>query len=443
VKRRDALVLLVGGSMSLLLGDCVATPSAPTMTVPTPLPTVAPTGVPNTPVPATRVPPTPVPATAIPPTLVPTPRPTMPPTPMPTPTPSPALAQAVQTAMERAIQRGVQPGGVVLIRHRGQPLLHAAFGLSRKYEAIGLNTADSIAATTDTLYDLASISKLFTTTCVMRLVEQGKLGLDDPVARSVPEFAANGKGAITLRQLLTHTSGLVDYSKLWELEDSPGARLARVLRTAPLNPPGTVFKYSDLGLIVLGHLVSQVAGMSLDRAVRDLVTQPLGLSSTLYRPPPELKRRIAPTEDESNVGRGMVWGEVHDENAWSLGGVAGHAGLFGTAADLAAFAQVYLDGGAPLLRPESVAEMTRNQIGALESRGLGWELDADYYMGRLASPTTYGHTGFTGTSLVVDPRRQLIVVLLANRVHPTRAGPSQNPVRQQVADAALAAADTR
>jgi CubicO group peptidase (beta-lactamase class C family) len=355
----------------------------------------------------------------------------------------PALALAVQTAMERAIQRGVQPGGVVLIRHRGQQLLHAAFGLSRKYEAIGRNTADPITATTETLYDLASISKLFTTTCVMRLVEQGKLGLDDPVARSLPAFAANGKEAVTLRQLLTHTSGLPDYLKLWELEDSPGARLERVLQTPLLDPSGTVFRYSDLGLIALGHLVAQVAGMSLDRVVRDLVTQPLGLQQTLYRPPVELQRRIAPTEDESNVGRGMVWGEVHDENAWSLGGVAGHAGLFGTAADLATFAQAYLDGGGPLLKPETVAEMTRNQIGALESRGLGWELDADYYMGRLASPSTYGHTGFTGTSLVVDPRRQLIVVVLANRVHPTRNGPSQNPVRQQVADAALAAADAR
>jgi CubicO group peptidase (beta-lactamase class C family) len=335
----------------------------------------------------------------------------------------------------------VQPGGVVLIRHKGRQLLHTAYGLSRKYEAIGQNSAEPIAATTDTLYDLASITKLFTTTCALRLVEQGKLHLDDPVARALPEFAANGKGAITLRQLLTHTSGLPDYLKLWELEDSPEARLARVLRTAPLSPPGAVFKYSDLGLIALGHLVARVAGMSLDRAVHAMVTQPLGLSSTLYRPPLELKRRIAPTEDESNVGRGMVWGEVHDENAWSLGGVAGHAGVFGTAADLATFAQVYLDGGAPLLKPATVAEMTRNQIGALESRGLGWELDADYYMGHLASPSTYGHTGFTGTSVVVDPRRELIVVLLANRVHPSRDGPSQNPVRQQVADAALAAAD--
>jgi len=141
----------------------------------------------------------------------------------------------------------------------------------------------------------------------------------------------------------------------------------------------------------------------------------------------------------------MVWGEVHDENAWSLGGVAGHAGLFGTAEDVGRFAQVFLDGGSAgsvrVLKTETVAEMTRSQIEPLEWRGLGFELNADYYMGRLASPATFGHTGFTGTSLVIDPSRELIVVLLANRVHPTREGPSQNPTRQAVANAAMAAAD--
>jgi uncharacterized protein YbbC (DUF1343 family)/CubicO group peptidase (beta-lactamase class C family) len=345
--------------------------------------------------------------------------------------------------MTRASQRGVQPGGVVLIKHRGATILHAAYGLSRKYATLDTLAPDPIPATTDTLYDLASISKLFTTTVVMRLVEQGKLSLDDPVAATLPEFAANGKGAITLRHLLTHTSGLPDYLKLWELEDSPEARVRRVLRTAPLNPPGRVFRYSDLGLITLGKVAEEVGGGGLDKLVRDLVTTPLGLQATMYRPPAELKKRIAPTEDESNVGRDMVWGEVHDENAWSLDGVGGHAGLFGTAEDLAVFAQMYLDGGSfrgtQLLKRETVAEMTRNQIGDLEWRGLGWELNADYYMGSLASPTTYGHTGFTGTSLVVDPKRELIVVLLSNRVHPTRTGPNQNPVRQAVADAALAA----
>jgi uncharacterized protein YbbC (DUF1343 family)/CubicO group peptidase (beta-lactamase class C family) len=357
----------------------------------------------------------------------------------------PALAAAVQAAMQRDIQRNVFPGGVALVRHRGAQVMLTAYGLSSKYDTLTTRVADPIPAAVDTLYDLASLTKLFTTTAVMRLVEQNKLALDEPVAHWLPDFAAGGKDSVTLRQLLTHTSGLPDYLQLWKLESTPAARMQRVLRTPLLDPPGTSFRYSDLGLIALGHLVEQVAGASLDRVVHDMVTAPLHLDQTMYRPPADLKPRIAPTEYEDAIGRGMVWGEVHDENAWSLGGVAGHAGIFCTAEDLGRFAQMYLDGGAldgvRLLRPDTVAEMTRNQIGDLEWRGLGWELNADYYMGHLASPTTYGHTGFTGTSLVIDPHRQLIVVLLTNRVHPTRNGPSQNPSRQAVADAALAAAD--
>lgn len=349
--------------------------------------------------------------------------------------------------MQRGIQQRWFPGGVVLVQYSGKRVLLQAYGLSRKYDSIDSLSDDPITATTETLYDLASISKLFTTTCVMRLVEQGRLALDKPVATWLPAFAAGGKDAVTLRQLLTHTSGLPDYLQLWKLAPTPEARIERVLATPLINAPGTTFVYSDLGLITLGHLVEHIAGSSLDRVVRSMVTDPLHLSQTMYRPPEELKSRVAPTEDESTVGRGMVWGEVHDENSWSLGGVAGHAGIFSTAADIARFAQLYLDGGSldgtRLLQAETVADMTRNQIPGIEWRGLGWELNADYYMGHLASPSTYGHTGFTGTSLVVDPRRQLIVVLLTNRVHPTRNGPNPtvNSTRQAVANAALAAAD--
>ena len=382
------------------------------------------------------------------PTAVPTATamPTVTPTLAPTPVAPPALAAAVESAFQRAMQRNALPGGVALVRFKGVLLLLQAYGLSRKYEAGAKLSANPIPAAPDTLYDLASITKLFTTTCVMRLVEQGRLALDEPVARRMPEFATGGKDQVTLRQLLTHTSGLPDYLKLWELEPTAEARVQRVLSTPLLDPPGRVFRYSDLGLIAIGHLVELVTGSSLDVAVRDMVTEPLQLRDTLYRPPADLKARIAPTEDEDGVGRGMVWGEVHDENAWSLGGVAGHAGLFSTAADLDRLAQLYLNGGEldgrRLLEPETVAEMTRNQIGRIGARGLGWELNAAYYMGHLASPQTYGHTGFTGTSLVIDPRRELLVVLLTNRVHPTRDGPSINSTRQAVADAALAAAAT-
>jgi CubicO group peptidase (beta-lactamase class C family) len=334
---------------------------------------------------------------------------------------------------------------VALVHHKGAQILLDAYGLSRKYDSAGALSSDPLPATTDTLYDLASVSKLFTTTAAMRLVEQGRLDLDQPVARWLPDFAVGGKGDVTPRHLLTHTSGLPDYLMLWKLAPDRGARIARALATPLINEPGTVFVYSDVGLIALGHLVEHITHRRLDAVVSDLVIQPLGLDETMYRPPDELKPRVAPTEDESGVGRGMVWGEVHDENAWSLDGVAGHAGIFSTARDVGRFAQLYLNGGVldgvRLLQSETVAEMTRNQIPGIEWRGLGWELNESYYMGHLASPMTYGHTGFTGTSVVVDPRRELIVVLLTNRVHPTRDGPNMNAARQAVSDAAMAAAD--
>lgn len=442
MKRRDLLSLLMLGGGAGLLASCMTTP-APGVPTATPAPaTTAPTPSPG--------PPTPLPtATAPPPTAIPTPRSTPQPTPLPTAVPTaatpPALAAAVEAAMERAISRGATPGGVILVRHQGAQIMLAAYGLSHAYDSLTTRTAEPVRATTDTLYDFASLTKLFTTTCVMRLVEAGRLVLDEPVARWLPDFAAGGKDQVTLRQLLTHTSGLPDLLQLWKLADTPAERMRQVLEAPLLDQPGTVVRYSDLGLIALGHLLEQVAGASLDVVVHDLVTGPLGLSQTGFKPASVLKPRIAPTEDEQPVSRGLVWGEVHDENCWSLGGVAGHAGLFGTAADLGRLGQLYLDGGmldgVRLLQPDTVAEMTRNQVGRLGWRGIGWELNARFYMGQLASPRTFGHTGFTGTSVVLEPTRRLVVVLLTNRVHPTRDGPSINATRQAVADAALAAVD--
>ena len=443
-RRRDLLRLLGVGATSLLGCSVAAPPNPPptsiTAALPAPKPTAA-AATPTVPLPTSTAVPRPT-LTPVPtPTRVPTATPTL----LPTPVAPPALAAAVDVALQRAIERNALPGGVALVWLNGVPLLLQAYGLSRKYETVAKLSSDPSQAAIDTLYDLASITKLFTTTCVMRLVEQGRLELEEPVARWMPEFVAGGKDQVTLRQLLTHTSGLPDYLELWKLEPTIDARVQRVLATPLLNPPGRVFRYSDLGLIAVGHLVERMTGSSLAVAVRDLVTEPLGLHDTMYRPPAELRPRIAPTEDEEAVGRGMVLGEVHDENAWSLGGVAGHAGLFSTATDLGRFAQLYLDAGElegrHLLQSDTVAEMTRDQIEPISFRGLGWELNAAYYMGHLASPRTYGHTGFTGTSLVIDPRRGLIVVLLTNRVHPTRDGPSINAARQAVANAALAEAE--
>lgn len=347
--------------------------------------------------------------------------------------------------MQRAISANTTPGAVVTIRHKGAQILLAAYGLSRKYASATELSEDPIAATIDTFYDLASITKLFTTTCVMHLVEQGKLTLDEPVATWLPDFAAGGKEAVTLRQLLTHTSGLPADVWLWKLAPTPVERMQRELTTPLSAPPDTRYLYSDLGLIAIGHLLERLTDARLDAVIRDTVTRPLGLGQTLFQPTDQLRPSVAATEYETDPNRGMVWGEVDDPNAWSLGGIAGHAGLFSTARDLARFGQMYLQrgtiDGVRLLADDTVAEMTRNQIGKLGWRGLGFELNAPFYMGKLASGVTFGHTGYTGTSLVVDPRRDLVVVLLTDRVHPTANGPSINTLRMAVANAAMAAVD--
>jgi len=276
----------------------------------------------------------------------------------------------------------------------------------------------------------------------MQLVDEDKLQLDGTVATHLPGFAANGKADITVRQLLAHVTGLPD-CRLWEEAATRQSRIHHIMALAPEFPPGTSMMYHDTNFIVLGRLIEEVDGRSLDQAMRARVLDPLGLDHTRYGPLDVTAGDVAATEVESYVGRGLVWGEAHDENAWSLDGVAGHAGLFGTARDLSIFGQMYLNGGihdgARVLRSGTVIEMTRNQIGELGSRGLGWQVNAPYYMGGLASSRTFGHTGFTGTSIVIDPHRELVIVLLTNRVHPTRHGPDVNPVRRAVADAVLEA----
>ncbi len=346
--------------------------------------------------------------------------------------------------MQLGIEQGVFPGGVVLVRHRNQVVFHEAYGHSVTYQDAQTVSPHPITTRRDTIYDLASITKLFTATCVMQLVDEAQLQLDDRVAKHLPGFAVKGKADVTVRQLLTHVAGLPD-ERLWEMPLAPQARLRRILAVTPQVPPGTAYAYHDTNFIILGMLIEQVDGRPLDRAIVARILGPLGLNHTRYGPLEGNAAEVAATEDQSSVGRGMVWGQAHDENAWSLGGVAGHAGLFGAAGDLSVFGQAYLNsgayGGVRLLKSETATEMTRNQIVQLGSRGLGWQLNAPHYMGGLASPQTYGHTGFTGTSIVVDPRWELLVVLLTNRVHPTRTGPDVNPTRRAVADAVLTAVD--
>jgi CubicO group peptidase (beta-lactamase class C family) len=343
---------------------------------------------------------------------------------------------------------------VVLAAKDGVVVEHAAAGTAVRYASVGpapdrlgveLPADQQIPARPDTIFDLASVSKLFTTIVALQQVERGRVDLDEPVARYLPEFAAGGKESVRVRMLLTHTSGLPAFTPLWSSYPTPAERLAAALAT-PLAggaTPGGQYVYSDLGLIALGTLVERVTGRPLADLVRTGVTGPLGMRDTGYNPPPERRDRVAATEYQPYAGRGMVWGEVHDENAWSLGGVAGHAGVFSTAGDLAILCQTLLNGGwyrgARVLREETVRAALVNQNASLESRfpesdrGLGFELNKHWYMGPLGSPVAFGHTGFTGTSIVIDPLSHSFVVLLTNRVHPDRGWGSNNVARRALA----------
>ena len=328
------------------------------------------------------------------------------------------------------------PGAVLLYGHRDTVLLHRATGYARRY-ADGTKTLlpqDHQRPTrTDTIFDLASLTKLFTAIAVMQQVEAGRVNLAAPVTHYLPEFAARDT---SVRQLLTHTSGLPFWLPLWSSHADPASRLRAALTAAPTTAPGAAFCYSDLNVIALGEIAARVAGTPLDQLIIDGVTGPLRMIDTGFRPAAEQRDRIAATEFQAAPARGLVWGEVHDENAWALGGVAGHAGMFGTAGDLAILAQSLLGHGPAVLRPESVHQMISNATAAFpgHDHGLGFELNQPWYMGRLSAPRTAGHTGFTGTSLVIDFAASAYVILLTNRVHPRRDGPSVNPARVAAAN---------
>ncbi len=337
---------------------------------------------------------------------------------------------------------------VGVMGHQGKIVSQHHLGYSLQYadgEGTKLPGDQRIKATQDTIYDLASITKLFTSTLIMQLVEQGTIDLDAPYATYLPEFANHDKEAITIRQMLTHTSGLVPDLPLWSDYPDHASRIKAVMDTTPATKPGTAYTYSDLNLISLGVLAEKMTNKPLDVLLQERIAKPLGLRDTGYNPDPAKKHRIAATEFQTKPDRGMVWGEVHDENAWSLGGVAGHAGVFSTAHDMSILAQTMLNGGsyagARILKPDSVEAMITNENTEFpsDSHGLGFELNQMWYMGGLASPETAGHTGFTGTSLVIDFKSRSFVVLLTNGVHPSRSWGSTNPARRAAANGLAAA----
>jgi CubicO group peptidase (beta-lactamase class C family) len=337
------------------------------------------------------------------------------------------------------------PGATSLMVHDGKIVERSASGYAMRYSApkTDLPADQWIPARTDTIYDLASLSKLFTSLVAVQQLEAGKIQLDTPVAHYLPEFAVNGKDAITIRQLLTHTSGLAPDPEpaLWQGYPDIPSRVKAILDTTPVNPAGTTYTYSDLNMLTMQLVLEKVTGRSLDTLVHEGITGPLRMTDTGYNPPASKLARIAATEYETSPARGLVHGQVHDENAWAMGGVAGHAGVFSTVDDLAVLAQAILNGGTyrghRILGRAGVTllEENFNQDFPGDSHGLGFELDQIWYMGGLSGPRTLGHTGFTGTSLVIDPESRSFAILLTNRVHATRNTPSTNPARRGIAEA--------
>ena len=326
---------------------------------------------------------------------------------------------------KRAVQAGKIPGAVILIGHEGKVVYRKVFGMSalkpKKHPM-----------TIDTIFDVASLTKIIaTSTAVMQLVEMGKLNLEDPVVKYWPEFKGNGKEEITVRDLLTHYSGLrpsLDQKPSWSGYDTA---LRMIEEEKPLFPPGTNFIYSDINFIILGELVWRLSGEPLNAYCAEHIFKPLEMDDTGFKPSSDIRPRIAPTEYHGTAGK-MLWGEVHDPIAYNMGGVAGHAGLFSTADDLAVFAQMVLDGGsrkgARILSPSMVEKMTTPQSppDRMPLRGLGWNIDSS-----LASEGSYGHKGFTGTGIWIDPLSKTYVIILTNRVHPNGKGKVE-PLRVKV-----------
>lgn len=331
------------------------------------------------------------------------------------------------------------PGAVIAVGRHDSLLLLAPIG--------HYATDDPRPVTVETVYDLASLTKVIglTTACMM-LVDEGRLELDAPVQRYVPAFQGTGKDRVTIRRLLTHSSGLPAWRPLYREASSRDDALLLVDTTPLLRQPGDTFVYSDLGAIVLTQAVEAVAGEPLDRFLEARLFRPLGMRSTRFLPPESWRSRIAPTEPDTSFRHRMLRGEVHDENAGRLGGVSGHAGLFGTGPDLARFAQWLLESrltpgrrpgdSRPYVPSGRVRQfITRQDMPPGSSRALGWDTPSpNSSSGTKLSASAFGHTGFTGTSIWVDPEQDLFIILLTNRVNPTRANTKILQVRRRVAD---------
>jgi len=345
-------------------------------------------------------------------------------------------------AIDRVIQRGMAaggfPGAAVVVGRKGSAVVKRGYGHLTWSDNSPYVTPDN------SIYDIASLTKVVgTTTAIMVLYDQGKITLDAPVSRYLPEFSGGEKGQVTVRLLLTHRSGLPPGRDLWRVTHDPAEARRLVLSTPLAYHPGQYYEYSDLGADVLGMIVESVSGERLDQFLSEHVFEKLGMYDTFFRPSASLRDRIAPTEIAPPRGY-PIRGEVHDENAYAMGGIAGHAGLFSTASDLAIFAQMMLNGGTyngvRVVAESTVTLFTRKAAG---HRALGWDTaTGEYGSGQYLSDRAYGHTGYTGTSMWIDPDHDMFVILLTNRVHAARAmRPLRviSDVRADLSDAAVLA----
>jgi CubicO group peptidase (beta-lactamase class C family) len=346
------------------------------------------------------------------------------------------LTERIDAIVRAALGDGVAPGAAVAIGRWGRIVHLRGYGRTDW-------PADSPPVVASTLYDLASLTKVVgTTTAAMILEDDGRLDIERPVADYLPALAGTDKAGITVRMLLTHNGGLEAFAPLFREFRGREQYLEQIIARPLAAQPGTRTVYSDWDFILLQLVVEELTGMPLDRFLEDRIFAPLGMHDTRFAPPDDWKPRIAPTEIDTMRG-GKVWGFVHDENAWAIGGVAGPAGLFSSARDLATFAHTLLNGGRlgglQIVRAETIARWTARQDDSA-SRALGWDTPAgSSSAGRHFSARSFGHTGFTGTSIWMDPERGLFVVLLTNRVNPTRDNQKHVALRRAVADAAQSA----
>jgi CubicO group peptidase (beta-lactamase class C family) len=345
-----------------------------------------------------------------------------------------ALAGKLDKIVKTAIEEAVAPGVAIAVGRNG----HIAY--MKGYGYIDWNQPGSPAVDTNTLYDLASLTKVIaTTTLAMILEEGGQLDISRTIVSYLPEFNSPEKAQITVKQILTHSGGLEAGANIYSTARGRDQYLYQI-NARPLEyTPGSSMIYSDWDMILLQLVMERITGKTLDVLANEKIFKPLGMIDTQFQPAIALRPRIAPTQVDDARG-GLLWGTVHDENAWAMGGVAGHAGLFSTAKDLALFSMMILNGGegangVRIVKPPTIARWTARQ-GKESTRALGWDSpEGGSSAGQFFSPWSFGHTGFTGTSIWIDPEKDLFVVVLTNRVNPTRNNNRHVQLRRDVADA--------